>query len=60
MTKLYAKSFDIHAPCFYFDSTGKYIEKPENNVNNFGQKIEEYEIERIEEGVDQDLFKSLK
>lgn len=60
MTTLYAQPYDIYAAGFYFDTLKEYNEKAKNNRNNYGEIVEEYEIQFIDgEHIDCALFKAL-
>ena len=60
MTTLYAQPYDIYAAGFYFDALEEYNEKAKNNRNNYGEIVEEYEIQFIDgEHIDCVLFKAL-
>ncbi len=45
---LYANPYDIDANGFYFKSFDEYQQKVANNINRFGQHVEEYEIDYID------------
>jgi hypothetical protein len=56
MTKLYAQPYDISATGFYFDSAEEYEKRSNNNRNEYGQRVEEYEIQFIDgERIDAEL-----
>ena len=48
MTTLYAQPYDISATGFYFDSAEDYEHKSEQAVNQYGQPVEEFEIQFID------------
>lgn len=61
MTTLYAQPYDISATGFYFDTIEEYEQKAARNRNDYGQPIEEYEIQFIDgERIDAALFDALK
>jgi len=45
MTKLYAQPYDISATGFYFDSAEEYEQRVKDHRNEYGQRVEEYEIQ---------------
>lgn len=56
----YAHPYDYHASGFYFKSTEEFEQKYNNNVNEFGQPVEEYELhfsggEKIDDKIFNDL-----
>ena len=56
MTTLFAQPYDISATGFYFQSAEEYAEKSAKLKNDYGQPVEEFEIqfidgERIDAGV---------
>ena len=60
MTKLYAQPYDISATGFYFDTAEEYAQKAAKNKNDYGQTVEEYELQFIdEESIDAKLFEAL-
>jgi len=60
MTTLYAQPYDITATGFYFDNADDYIEKARDLRNEYGQPVEEFEIQFIDgDGVDAALFNAL-
>ena len=60
MTTLYAQPYDIAATGFYFDSVDAYDTKAANLRNNYGQPVEEFEIQFIDgEPLDGQLFATL-
>jgi len=48
MTTLYAQPYDISATGFYFDTMEQYRTKAAKAVNDYGQKVEEFEIQFID------------
>ncbi len=60
MTKLYAQPYDISATGFYFDSAAEYEDKAAQARNDYGQSVEEFEIQFIDgEDIDVKLFEAL-
>ena len=60
MTELFAQPYDLAARGFYFKTTEEYQEKAAANKNDYGQTVEEYEIQFIDgESIDAQLFKAL-
>lgn len=60
MTTLFAQPYDICAVGFYFDSADDYATKSSSLRNNYGQPVEEFEIQFIDgEGMDAGLFTAL-
>lgn len=56
MTKLYAQPYDISATGFYFDSVEEYEKRVKDHRNEYGQRVEEYEIQFIDgERIDSEL-----
>ena len=56
MTKLYAQPYDISATGFYFESVEEYEKRSNDNRNEYGQPVEEYEIQFIDgERIDAEL-----
>lgn len=47
-TTLYAQPYDISATGFYFDIVEQYRAKAAKAVNDYGQKVEEFEIQLID------------
>jgi len=45
---LYAQPYDIAASGFYFETTDQYNERAARLRNDFGQKVEEFEIQFID------------
>ena len=48
MTTLHAQPYDISASGFYFDAAEEYEKKVKLAVNDFGQSVEEFEIQFID------------
>jgi len=48
MTRLYAQPYDISATGFYFDSAEDYQNKADKCRNDFGDVVEEFEIQFID------------
>ena len=60
MTTLFAQPYDISARGFYFDAAAEYSAKAAKLKNDYGQPVEEFEIQFIDgEGVDAKLFEAL-
>ena len=60
MIKLYAQPYDISATGFYFDSADDYFNKYDNCRNDYGEQVEEFEIQFIDgDLIDVELFKAL-
>lgn len=56
MTKLFAQPYDIAAQGFYFDSYEEYARKSSTLKNDYGQPVEEFEIQFIDgENIDCEL-----
>ena len=61
MVQLYAQPYDISASGFFFEDTEEYDAKRSKCLNDFGQPIEEFEIQFIDgEDIDAALFKALE
>jgi hypothetical protein len=61
MTTLYAQPYDICASGFYFDSAEAYHDKVSSLRNEYGQPVEEFEIQFIDgAAIDAELFDALK
>ena len=61
MTRLFANPYDISATGFYFESVEEYQKKADQNRNQMGFPVEEYEIEFIDgEEIDCALFRALR
>ncbi len=59
MTRLYAQPYDISATGFYFESYDEYKMKAANLRNDYGDRVEEFEIQFIDgEHTDCDLAKA--
>ncbi len=57
---LFAQPYDITASGFYFKDFESYQKQASNLRNEFGQKVEEFEIQFIDgENIDCDFFKAL-
>jgi len=55
-TVLYARPYDISAKGFYFESAEQYENHAAKAVNDFGQKVEEFEVQFIDgDDIDNDL-----
>lgn len=60
MTQLHAQPYDISANGFYFESLEEYQKKASSNRNDYGDEVEEYEIQFIDgDDLDCELFKAL-
>jgi Antirestriction protein (ArdA) len=60
MTTFYAQPYDISATGFYFDTVEQYDAKISTITNDYGQPVEEFEIQFIEgEAIDAELFTAL-
>ena len=60
MTTLFAQPYDICATGFYFETAGQYEEKAKNLTNDYGDIVEEFEIQFIDgESIDCKLFSAL-
>jgi len=59
-TQLHAQPYDLSASGFYFRSVEEYEHKSTNHKNDYGDEVEEYEIQFIDgDDLDCDLFKAL-
>lgn len=59
MTTLHAQPYDISANGFYFESLEEYADKAAKNRNDYGDPVEEYEIQFIDgDHIDCDLAKA--
>lgn len=59
-TVLFAQPYDICATGFYFSTAEEYNTKAKDLTNQYGQPVEEFEIQFIdEEGIDAKLFQAL-
>ncbi|MEW7008464.1 MULTISPECIES: antirestriction protein ArdA [unclassified Lentilitoribacter] len=57
MTTYFAQSYDLHANGFYFDDGDEFREKFDKARNEFGDPVEEFEIQFIDgESIDARLF----
>jgi len=60
MTTLFAQPYDISATGFYFDTAAEYSAKAAKLKNDYGQPVEEFEIQFIDgTGLDAKLFEAL-
>lgn len=58
-TKLHAQPYDISATGFFFETAEQYEELAAKAVNNFGQPVEEFEIQFIDgERIDCELARA--
>jgi antirestriction protein len=48
MTQLHAQPYDISATGFYFESVEEYTQKAAKAVNDYGDSVEEFEIQFID------------
>ena len=48
MTQLHAQPYDLSAAGFYFESVEEFDAKAGANRNDYGQRVEEYEIQFID------------
>ena len=48
MTTLFAQPYDISAPGFYFTSADEFTASTKRAVNDYGQPVEEFEIQFID------------
>ncbi len=59
-TTLHAQPYDISATGFYFETTEQYAERAAKAVNDYGQGVEEFEIQFIDgENIDCELAKAI-
>lgn len=59
MTLLFAQPYDVSATGFYFESFEDYQSKAAKAVNDYGQPVEEFEIEFVDgEDIDCELAKA--
>ena len=59
MPQLHAQPYDITANGFYFESLEEYADKASSNRNDYGDPVEEYEIQFIDgDHIDCDLAKA--
>lgn len=60
MTTLFAQPYDISSSGFYFDTAPEYSAKAAKLKNDYGQAVEEFEIQFIDgDGLDAKLFEAL-
>lgn len=60
MTTLFAQPYDISASGFYFESMEEYQAKAAKARNDYGQPVEEFEIQFIDgEGIDTELGQAI-
>ena len=60
MTTLYAQPYDISAVGFYFESAEEYYKNAKALKNEYGDPVEEFEIQFIDgEDIDSDLCKAI-
>lgn len=60
MTTLYAQPYDISANGFYFETLEDYAAKAAKARNDYGDPVEEFEIQFIDgDGLDSELFEAL-
>ena len=60
MTELFAQPYDLSAQGFYFRTAEEYAEKAAKTRNDYGQPVEEYELQFIDgESIDAHLFEAL-
>ena len=58
--QLHAQPYDLCAKGFYFSSVEEYQQKASANLNDYGDPVEEYELQFIDgDDLDCDLFKAL-
>lgn len=61
MTMLHAQPYDLAAAGFYFESAEDYAQRAASLRNDYGQPVEEFEIQFIDgERLDAELFEALK
>ena len=61
MTILHAQPYDLAATGFYFESAHDYAAKADALRNDYGQPVEEFEIQFIDgETIDAQLFEALR
>ena len=59
MTQLHAQPYDLAANGFYFETAEEFTVKAKANRNDYGQEVEEYEIQFIDgDHIDCDLAKA--
>ena len=60
MTQLHAQPYDLSATGFYFEAVEEFDAKAKANRNDYGQQVEEYEIQFIDgDDIDCDLAKAI-
>lgn len=59
LVTLHAQPYDVEARGFYFHSLEEYEEKADKNLNSWGGKVEEYEMQFIDGEGDQELLDRL-
>ena len=60
MAQLHAQPYDISANGFYFETAEEYAAKANALRNDYGDPVEEFEIQFIDgEGIDCDLAKAI-
>ncbi|MBM1556228.1 antirestriction protein ArdA [Sulfitobacter mediterraneus] len=60
MTQLHAQPYDLSATGFYFESAEEFDGKAKANRNDYGEQVEEYEIQFIDgDTIDCDLAKAI-
>ncbi len=60
MTTFYAQPYDISATGFYFETKEEYDEKVKTLINDYGDPVEEFEIQFIDgNSIDADLCEAL-
>lgn len=60
MTQLYAQPYDISVSGFYFETSEEYAAKASALRNDYGQHVEEFEIQFIDgDTLDAELFEAL-
>ena len=48
MTQLFAQPYDISATGFYFETAAQYVAKAAKARNDYGQPVEEFELQFID------------
>lgn len=60
MTRFFAQPYDLHANGFYFDDSEEFQDKVSKVKNDFGDLVEEFEIQFIDgDDIEAQLFKVL-
>ena len=60
MTQLHAQPCDLSATGFYYESATEFQTKAGANRNDYGERVEEYEIQFIDgDDIDRALFKAI-